>query len=71
MEMFQGNQCRATLNEQKCYFFPKNGEQKGRTGPVWRVGTSGRGEDAGTGCRGVTMVQILCTHVCRWKNETC
>jgi hypothetical protein len=22
-------------------------------------------------CEGVNMVQILCTHVCIWKNETC
>jgi hypothetical protein len=21
-------------------------------------------------CRRVNMVQILCTHVCKWKNET-
>jgi hypothetical protein len=25
----------------------------------------------GKGCRRVAMVQILCTHVCKWKNETC
>jgi hypothetical protein len=24
----------------------------------------------GKGCRRVNMVQILCTHVCKWKNET-
>jgi hypothetical protein len=32
---------------------------------------SEREEDAGKGCRRVNMVQILCTHVCKWKNETC
>jgi hypothetical protein len=25
----------------------------------------------GEGCRSVNMVQILCTHVCKWKNEIC
>jgi hypothetical protein len=29
------------------------------------------GEDVGKGCRRVNMVQILCIHVCKWKNETC
>jgi hypothetical protein len=28
-------------------------------------------EDMGKGCGRVNMVQILCTHVCKWKNETC
>jgi hypothetical protein len=35
-----------------------------------QVGTSGSGEDVGKGCRRVNMVQILCTHVCKQKNET-
>jgi hypothetical protein len=29
------------------------------------------GGGVGKGCRRVNMVQILCTHVCKWKNETC
>jgi hypothetical protein len=36
-----------------------------------RVGTTGRREEVDKGCRKVNMVQILCTHVCKWKNETC
>jgi hypothetical protein len=35
------------------------------------VGISGRGEDVEKGCRRVSIVQILCTHVCEWKNNTC
>jgi hypothetical protein len=31
--------------------------------PVLGVGTSGRGEDVGKGCRRVNMVQILCTRL--------
>jgi hypothetical protein len=28
------------------------------------------GEDVGRGCRWVNMVQILCTYVHKWENET-
>jgi hypothetical protein len=28
-------------------------------------------EEIGRGCGRVNMVQILCTHVCKWKNDTC
>jgi hypothetical protein len=51
------------------FFFYKIREQKVRTGPVWSVGNSGRGEDVGKGCGKVNMVQILCTHVCKWKTR--
>jgi hypothetical protein len=34
-------------------------------------GTNGREEDVEKGCRRVNMVPILCTNVCKWKNETC
>jgi hypothetical protein len=44
---------------------------EGRTGPVWGVGTGVRGEDVGKEYRRVNMMQTLCTHVCKWKNETC
>jgi hypothetical protein len=38
----------AILSRQKCHFvFYKNGEQEGGTGPVWGIGTCGRGEDVG------------------------
>jgi hypothetical protein len=29
------------------------------------------GEDIRKGCTRVNMVEILFTHVCKWKNETC
>jgi hypothetical protein len=40
--------------KQKCYlnFFYKNGKQEGKTGPVWGVGTSGRGRIQGKGVEG-------------------
>jgi hypothetical protein len=53
--------CIDILNKQKCLFF-KNGEQEGKTGPVWMGVISGRGEDMGKGCRRVNMVEILRTH---------
>jgi hypothetical protein len=53
------------------YFW--NEEQEGRMGPAGGggVGTSGMGEDVGIGYRSMNMVLILCTHICKWKNETC
>jgi hypothetical protein len=47
-------------------FFYKIREQEGKTGSVWGVGTREREEDVGKGYRRVNMVQILCTHVCKW-----
>jgi hypothetical protein len=39
---------------------------------VWEeVGTSGRVEVVEKGCKRVNMVQILCTYVCKFKNDTC
>jgi hypothetical protein len=35
------------------------------------VDTSGNGEKVGKGCTKVNVVQILCRHVGKWKNETC
>jgi hypothetical protein len=28
-------------------------------------------EEVGKGCVRVNIMQILCTHVCEWKNDTC
>jgi hypothetical protein len=70
--MSQGNQCITILKKQKChFFFHKIREQEGRTSLTWGVGTNRRGEDVGIGYRRVTMVQTLCTHVCKWKDENC
>jgi hypothetical protein len=35
------------------------------------VGTSGIGEVAGKECEKVNMMQILCTHLYKCKNDTC
>jgi hypothetical protein len=28
-------------------------------------------EDIREGCKGINVVEILCTHVWKWKNEAC
>jgi hypothetical protein len=33
------------------------------------IGSSGSEENVGKVCRGVNMVQMLCTHVCKWKKR--
>jgi hypothetical protein len=67
MELFQGNQCITILNKQECHYFL----QKQRTGGNNRscLGSwyQWEEEDVRKGSRRVNMVQILCTHVCKWK----
>jgi hypothetical protein len=41
--------------------------EAGKTSPVWRVGSSGRRENVHNGK--VNIVQLLCIHVCKWKND--
>jgi hypothetical protein len=53
------------------FFFFKTGEQKGKICSVWEVGASGKGENIRKRYRRVNMLEILCVHVCKWKNETC
>jgi hypothetical protein len=53
------------------FFFYKNGEQEGKTGSGWGIGTSGSGEGIKKGCKRVNMMEMLCTHVCKWINGTC
>jgi hypothetical protein len=51
-------------------FFYKIGEKEGGTGPVQRFGTSGKGKVVGKRGRKMNILQILCAHVCKYKNET-
>jgi hypothetical protein len=46
------------------FFFTKT-EQEGKTGPVWRVGTSGRGGEYKERDQKVNMIEIICMHVCK------
>jgi hypothetical protein len=55
------------------FFFYIIGEQEYRTRPAYKVEltrTSGRGEVTGKWGRSVNMVYKMCTHVCKWKNDT-
>jgi hypothetical protein len=69
MEVSQGNSlCRyLKQTEVSFFFFYKIGEQEDRRGPVSGVRTSGRREDVGKRCRRVNTVQILYTHISKWK----
>jgi hypothetical protein len=47
-------------------FFYKIREQEGGS-PSWGGLYQGEGEDVRKGCGRVNMVEVLCTHVCKWK----
>jgi hypothetical protein len=50
------------------YFKNRRGEQ---VLPRGVVGINGKEEVLEKGCRRVNTVHKLCTHVCKWKNDTC
>jgi hypothetical protein len=66
MEMSQQNTLYNYTNKNILFF--KNRDQEGKTDPVWGLVPVG-GDRIKK--RLVNMVQILCTPVCKWKNETC
>jgi hypothetical protein len=54
------------------FFYVTKLENKlGRTGPVEGAGKSKREKELGKELGMVNIVQILCTHVCKWKNDAC
>jgi hypothetical protein len=56
------------------FFLLQNQRTEGRNGSYLGVGGGWyqwEQEKVGKGYRRVNMVQILCTHVCKWKNQTC
>jgi hypothetical protein len=63
--------CIDILNMQKCLFFLKKWRTQMYISSCLGAGKSGRGEDIRKGCRRMNMVEIICTHVRKWKNETC
>jgi hypothetical protein len=58
------------LNKQKMSFF-KNIGQEDKTGPIWGLILVGADDDLKKKSKMVNMVEILCIHVRKWKNETC
>jgi hypothetical protein len=74
MEMSQRNSLYSYLKQTKMSFFSFTKSENRRVEkvlPGGGLGTSGRGVEVGKGCGRVNMVQILCAHVCKWKNGTC
>jgi hypothetical protein len=73
MEVPQGNSLNSHLKLAKMLFFAftKSKNRKAEQVLPREIDNSWRGEEVGKGCRRVNMVQILCTHVCNWKNDTC
>jgi hypothetical protein len=77
MEMSQGNSLCSYLKQAKMPLFFSFLLQNERTGgqtdsaPGMEGCYSGTGEVAGDGCKRVNMVQILCTHACKCKNDSC
>jgi hypothetical protein len=75
MEVPQGNSLYSYCKQAKWQFYSFT-KSKNRWAelllPVGEggFGTSGSGEEVGKGCKRVNMMQILCTHVCKWKNDT-
>jgi hypothetical protein len=53
------------------FFFYKIKEQEGRTSPTWEDWYQWEGGGDGERAWVMTAVQILCTHVCKWKNDIC
>jgi hypothetical protein len=63
----------ATLIKQEChlfFFLLQNQGKGGQNRSCLGICTSRSGEEVGKGHGKVNMVQILCAHVCKWKNET-
>jgi hypothetical protein len=76
MEVQQRNSLCSYLKQAKMSFlfpfFCKTGEQEGCKSPAVVGGAGGCWYQwEGERCRRVNMVQILCTHICIWKNDTC
>jgi hypothetical protein len=70
--MSQGNSLCNYLKQKKMSLFYKTGEQKGKTGPVWKWGDwyQWEGEDIRKEYRRMNRVEILCTQIRKWKNDS-
>jgi hypothetical protein len=68
MEMSQGNSLYLKQIKMSFYFSSiKSQNRKVLQVLYGDFGTSERGEAMEKGCRSANIVQILCTHVCKWK----
>jgi hypothetical protein len=72
MEISQRNQCIAILNKNVFFFLFLQNQRTGRQNrSCLGVGNSGLGEDKMKRYRRGNMMEIFCTYVGKWKNETC
>jgi hypothetical protein len=64
--------CVPMLNKQKYHIFISQNQRKGgQNRSCLGVWYQWKGEGVGKGHGRMNSVQILCTQVCRWKNDTC
>jgi hypothetical protein len=70
MEISGGNSLCSYLKQTKMSFFYLQHQRIGGWNRSCLSDTSGSMEVVRKGCRRVSMVQILCTHVCKYKNDT-
>jgi hypothetical protein len=73
MKMSQRNFLCSYFKKQKCHFvsFTKLENRRAEHVLLGGYGISGRGEEGEKGSGRVNIVQILCTHVCKCRNDTC
>jgi hypothetical protein len=73
MELPQGISLGIYLKQTKTsfLFIYKIGEQEGKNGSCLRGLVLVAGGVVGKGCGRVNIVQILCTHECKYKKDTC
>jgi hypothetical protein len=72
MELSQGNPLDSYLKPKNVFFsFTKSDNRRVEQVLPKNVSTSGRGEEVEKEYWRVNVVQILCTHVCKWENDTC
>jgi hypothetical protein len=74
MEMSQGNSLCSCFKQAKMPFFLSSTKSKNRR--MDRILSRGLipvrgGKVVGKGCRRVNKVKIVCTYVCKCKNDTC
>jgi hypothetical protein len=70
---YKGTTCVAVLNKQNLFSFTKSVNRRIEQVLPWVRGGwyQLRGEEMGKGYGRVNIVQILCTHVWKWKKDTC
>jgi hypothetical protein len=75
MEVPQEHSLCSYLKQQNCHLFflsfAKSEHRREEKILPEGADTSGRGEEVRKGCKRVNMVQIVCTHECKQKKDTC